>query len=280
MLDDHEVRDNFGSAPEHSSPQWAALPNGARDAFYDYQASRVLARKDSESSFHYGFVNGPVGVFMMDLRSERRATPEYLQIYGTGQHAALQRFLETNSELPVLAVVVTVPVAHLEAWLTGALMKFAGEGSDIADRWSNPKALLDRNRLLRTIRDHMRANPKQRVIMIGGDIHVGCLFRIDWDDGTPALHQFTSSAISNVQPRVAQIAAEGVAKTVHGIFGEDDLRAAVSLVEGEGKNPYGGLNVGIVEVETMNEKTTVRFKLLGPPDDEGNAVIAYDSGPL
>jgi hypothetical protein len=115
--------------------------------------------------------------------------------------------------------------------------------------------------------------------MIGGDIHVGCLFRIDWTDGTPALHQFTSSAISNVQPRPAQVAAEGIAKTVHGIFGEDDLRADVSPVHGTGPNPYGGLNVGIVEVE-CGETTTLRFRLMGAPDEEGNAKLVYDSGPI
>ena len=48
--------------------------------------------------------------------------------------------------------------------------------------------------------------------------------------------------------------------------------AASSLVEGEGRNPYGGLNVGIVEVEARDE-TRVRFKLIG-----ADAQTIFDSG--
>lgn len=279
MLDDHDIRDNFGSAPEHQQKEWEALRSGARDAFYDYQASRVTAREGTESSFHYGFVNGPVGVFVMDLRSERRTTGDAVQVYSTRQHADLQRFLATHADLPLITVVVTIPVAYLEAWVTNLAMKVTGEGSNAADRWSNPKALADRNRLLRALRDHSLAHPKQRLVLVGGDIHVGSLLRIEWDDGAPTMYQFTSSAISNVRSRVAQIAAERVAKAVHGMFGGADLSASVSLVPGEGRNPYGGLNVGVVEV-TTGDTTAVRFRLLGAPDDAGNSRLVFDSGPL
>jgi alkaline phosphatase D len=278
ILDDHEIRDNYGSSPDHSSEKWRAIREGARDAFFDYQASRVL--RDVGVSFHYSFANGPVGVFVMDLRSERRADDRIVSVVSDNQFHDLEKFLHQNAERPVAAIVVSVPVAHVDSKTASVGLKLFGQASDIADRWSNPKAIADRNRLLRIIRAHQRAHPAQRVVLLGGDIHVGCLFRIDWDDGVPSFFQFTSSALSNVQPRVARWGAEQVPKVLAGIDKSDELSARVAIVpcaEGTGTNPYGGLNLGIVEVRT-EPKTELRFKLVGTPGDDGARRIAFDSG--
>ncbi len=278
ILDDHEIRDNYGSSPDHSSERWRAIREGARDAFYDYQASRVLTPHEASASFHYGFVNGPVAVFVMDLRSERRADARVVSVCSDGQFEALGSFLERHAERPVAAIVVSVPVAHVSdkpAWVG---LKLLGQATDVADRWSNPKAIADRDRLLRLLRAHQRAHPEQRMMLLGGDIHVGCLFRIEWADSVPPLYQFTSSAISNIQPRVAQWGAEQVPRVLAGVDAGGDLSARVAVVPGEGgrgENPYGGLNVGIVEVDTT-ERTSLRFKLIGAP----GARVVFDSGRL
>jgi alkaline phosphatase D len=279
ILDDHEIRDNFGSAPEHATEKWQAIREGARDAFFDYQASRVMPTR--EASFHHGFVNGPVAVFVMDLRSERRADEGKIEVYSDRQLLDLARFLAENADRPVAAIVVSVPIAHVDGSVTAAAVLATGQASDVADRWSNPKALRARDRLLRLIRAHQRAHPAQRIVLVGGDVHVGCLFEIAWDDGLPPIFQFTSSALSNVQPRVERWAAEQVPRTMAEIADAPDLAAKVRLVpsvDDRGANPFGDLNLGIVEIET-GAQTRLRFLLHGPPED-GISPVVYDSGPL
>ncbi len=280
MIDDHEIRDNFGSAPEHSEPRWRALREGARDAFYDYQAARVLPREAAARSFHYGFVSGPVAVFLMDLRSQRRTDERSMHVYDDDQLEALAAFLAANRAAPVLALVVPIPIADLESWVTNLLVKVVGEGTDVADRWSNPKALRDRDCLLRTLRLHAREFPAQRVVLLGGDIHVGSLLRIEWKDGTTAFEQLTSSALTNKQPRLAQWAAEQVPRTLSGIEVGDAMEASIALVsapDGRGENPYGDLNLGIVEVHA-DGGTRVRYRLIGPPGEDGAPSVVFDSG--
>lgn len=282
ILDDHEIRDNYGSSPDHSSEAWRAIREGARDAFYDYQASRVLTPNEAAVSFHYGFVNGPVAVFVMDLRSERRADDRIVSVCSDAQFDALGAFLEKNSHRPAAAIVVSVPIADVSDKPAWAGLKLFGQGGDLADRWSNPKAIADRDRLLRLLRAHQRAHPDQRLMLLGGDIHVGCLFRIEWEDGARSLYQFTSSAISNIQPRVARWGAEQVPRVLAGIEAGSELSARVAIVPGadpSAKNPYGGLNVGIVEVDTR-AATTVRFKLIGAPLPDGSPRVVFDSGAL
>lgn len=277
ILDDHEIRDNYGSAPEHASPAWRAVLEGARDAFYDYQASRVLPQ--TSSSFHYGFVHGPCGVFVMDLRSQRRTDNHSTRSYTDAQLEDLVRFLAEHAHLPVVAVVVSLPIAYLTERAAEKMVAVAGESSDAGDRWSKPGAVAQRDRLLRALRAHQRAAPEQRLVLLSGDIHVGSLFRIRWRDGLPPVLQFTSSALSNLQPRVARWVAEEIPKVITHVAERDELEADVEIVPDarqEGMNPYGGLNLGIIEVVAATRQ--LRFRLVGEPDRRGNHRIAYDSG--
>ena len=232
ILDDHEIHDNIGSAPEHATARWRALREGARDAFFDYQASRVLERPGP--SFHYGFSQGPVAVFVMDVRSERIADDETMNVFGDAQLRDLKDFLLAHASSPVVAIVVSVPLAYITSDTVRKLLVFGGQSSDAADRWSNPKALRSRTMLLGALRAHQRAHPNQRLILLSGDIHVGSLLRIDWPDGLPPAHQFTSSAISNLQPRVAQWAAEQIPRVLPKFADPDELEAAVAIVPGVG----------------------------------------------
>lgn len=281
MLDDHEIRDNFGTPPGDSQPPCDALRNGALDAFYDYQASRVIAAPDGErpASFHYSFDYGPVAIFVTDVRSQRTASDEHVRVFDDAQLADLEAFLARHVDKPVVGVVVTVPIVHVESWMAGVVSTMSGHGSDAADRWSHPRMLADRDRFLRILRRHQKAHLEQRLVLLGGDIHVGSAFCLDWSDGGPPTYQFTASALSHLQSRPARWVAEKIPKTTNTVALHDGLTADVHLVEGvEGSrhNPYGGLNLGIVEVE-WGARCTLRFKLVSTAARSDVPRIVFES---
>lgn len=284
MLDDHEVRDNFGTSPEHASKAWAELREGALDAFYDYQGSRVVPADGTARppSFHYGFAYGPVAIFVADLRSQRVADDAAVHVFHAEQLASLARFLDAHAKHPVLCVVVTVPIVHIESWMAGVVAACNGRSSDAADRWSHPRMLADRDLFLRMLKDHQRANPEQRLVLLGGDIHVGSAFRLEWSDGGPPTYQLTASALSHLQGRATRWIAEKLPRATQKVAMHDGLTADVDLVapaNGAARNPYGGLNLGIVEVE-WGERCGLRFKLVTAKAETDQPETVFESALL
>jgi alkaline phosphatase D len=280
ILDDHEIVDNWGSVPEHGDPRWSNLRDGALDAFHDYQASRALRRRGL--AFDHGFRWGRVAVYLTDLRSQRRALADGTMVLGEAQQQRLATFLAQSGDADVLLLVVSVPVLHLaEAAATLVGKVFPG---DAADRWTYAHALRDRDRLMRDLHAHSRAHPRQRVIMLAGDIHVGCAFRFEWSDGTPAFLQLTSSAVSNVLSPLLRLPAKLMPHTVGAVWGEGFAGNATLLPPaGPGQeHPYAGLNFGLVDLDpglAAGDPWRVRFRLIG--DDGGEVPAArevYDTG--
>lgn len=56
----------------------------------------------------------------------------------------------------------------------------------------------------------------------------------------------------------------------------------VGGIEGFTKNPFGGLNLGLVDVETTPEGVSLRFSLVTHGEDDAKAEprVVFDSGPL
>lgn len=289
VADDHEIVDNFGSAPEHRSSKYEAIAQGAFDAYFDYQASRTLGPRGTrvrgfESSFDYG----SLATFVLDLRSERTATEEEIEILSDRQLLKLTQFLAAHHSSHVLCIVTSVPFLHVPDWFVHVGVKFASSDGDIADRWSHPKARRSRNALLRVLREHQRSCPRQRLVFLGGDVHIGMVGKLDWGPGITPSYQLVSSAFSNAKAaptralvKVANhrtplsIAEEGVA--LEATFLENKLDD-----DHDTNNPYGGLNMGIVEVERLTDtESTVRLLLVGCSEDgppEGKVI--FDSGRL
>ncbi len=278
ILDDHEIVDNWGSLVEHAHPRWANVRDGALDAFHDYQASRVLRRRGS--SFDHGFTWGRVGVYVTDLRSQRRAMRGETLILGDGQHERLAAFLAGGAELDAIVVVISVPILHISEWAATAV-GYLSHG-DAADRWTFAPTLGERDRLLRLLHAHGRAHPRQRIVMVGGDIHVGCAFRLEWRDGTPPVLQLTSSAVTNVIPGMIALPARNIPYTVRDVRGEGvDARASlIPAVDGGNEQPFAGLNFGLVDLEPDGAGgMTVRFRLITEDGcDPPAARTVYDTG--
>jgi alkaline phosphatase D len=167
----------------------------------------------------------------------------------------------------------SVPVVHLPEWLSDLGAGIAGNKIDFPDHWSYKKNRPDRDRFLKLLHSHQIRNPGQRVILVSGDVHVGCVFQIQWKGRgkRPALYQFTSSAISNRMKRSETEISEFVTHLTGKIQCRNGLRAKTSLLDPadgskSSQNPFGGLNIGIIEIHDEGKESRVTLKLIGYPE--------------
>lgn len=277
ILDDHDVVDNWGSDPEHQEPRWQAFRAGSERAYFDYQGSRVLPiEHPTGEGFSYSVAYGHTAAFVFDIRTQRRAGDDG-QLFSPAQAAKLERFLSEQAERKLLLVVLSVPVIHLPRVLARALAELPPSGEDFSDRWSSGSHLRDRDWLLDRLHQHQLQHPRQQLVLLSGDIHIGCAQAIDYADGV-SLHQLVSSPITHEASSLIQIASKLLIQCNRRIETASGARARVGLLRGEGsakQNPCIGLNVGLLEIETATPGTapTLRFLLYRHEGDEPRCVF-------
>ncbi|HWB76136.1 MAG TPA: alkaline phosphatase D family protein, partial [Nannocystaceae bacterium] len=202
MLDDHELVDNFGTAPEHREPPWRTFAAGALDAFHDYQGLRTSDRPRPEE-FSARFAWGPVAALVLDLRSQRVAFEERIEVLGESQWRALDRFLDDEVKRPVLMLGLSVPLVHAAEWVVASANLLAPRGSAAHEQWSHPHQAGQRDRLVHRLLEHRRRAPQQRIVLLSGDVHVGTVCELSIGDTAPIL-QVVSSALTNYESVVVR----------------------------------------------------------------------------
>lgn len=273
MWDDHELLDNWGSDPAHQKPPWKAVGHGARSAYFDYQASRVLTRID-QKAYHYSVTYGNTAIFLMDLRSERGAGRNG-GLFSENQEKDLQRFFDAHREKPVIFVVFTVPIIHLPKRISQVLAKITPPGEDFSDRWSAEPHVRDRNRMLERIHRHQGENPDQCIVLLSGDIHIGCAHELRWKNPPKGkLYQFVSSGITHAIPRVTAYAS-GLLVRMNRRFEarHESVSGSFRLLPGAPgfrQNPFGRLNMGLIEIDNSNSPTqpSICYSLFGHRGEE------------
>lgn len=267
ISDGHEIKDDWGANITHTYPRFRNIRKGALEAYFDYQGSRVL--DSSKSPYDYSFTYGTTGVFVMDLRTERRAyTPSRrAQIFSTSQYKRLDRFLLQNKDKHVILIVASVPIFHLPDWLSDMGAYFFGHAIDFPDHWSYHRNTYQRDGLLERIYKHQKENPRQKVIIVSGDVHIGCAFQIKWPRRKKFhLYQFTFSAISNRNKsknaeKILELSPRKLTRKVNCLFGMEEVKLQLSpLTPIHGDNPFGGLNIGIIEIKRNDDSSTVTLK--------------------
>lgn len=279
ILDDHEIMDDWGTDPK-TTENYHNLLKGAREAYFDYQGSRILPRQLALSpELHYSFSYGNVSFFIMDIRSRRRMIVDDEDdvcgsvLYSESQFKALEAFLIANRHQRAIFIVVSVPIVHLPSWLADLGGALFGSRVDFADHWSLELNVPHRNRIMELLYKQHQLNPEQRLAFLSGDVHIGCAFEIRWEGGHHGrIYQFTSSAVSNRMKKIeTYFSLLGPQEKTKMCCG-DGLDAEAHLLEArEGisdGNPFGGLNIGIVEVEDVGDYSTIQFKLIGYPYDD------------
>ena len=266
ILDDHDLVDNWGSHPHHSAPEWAAFSQGARAAYFDYQHQRVAeVAQPPPEDFDYSIDHGGVGVYVMDLRSQRRVGEDE-RTYSNRQEQCFLSWLEANRGRQALFIVLSVPPIHLPRWVARLGRRITPAGEDFSDRWTTAGHLQGRDRLLRHLHAHQRRCPGQRLVILSGDIHIGCVHEIRWHDEARPLVQLISSGITHHVGRFIQEGSKLSIRWKRRLFLDGKEEARIRLLPGtpgHKHNPYGKLNLGIVECRQEGDAARMRFKLYG-----------------
>lgn len=276
MLDDHEVVNNFGSLEEHATPAWEALRAGALDAYFDYQASRVLAAAgERPDTFDHGFRWCSTAVYQLDIRSARRAEADHTQVVTPAQLESMRGFLRQHQDASVLVLVLTVPIAYVPTWFSVVAAALTDD-SDGADRWSHPGCLPDRDRVLSALLEQAALAPHQRVLLVSGDIHVGSAFALAWEHG-PVFPQLTASAITNDVGAINGLAYELVTGIERSMTC-GPYQARVERIPGTPDgNPFSRLNLGIVHVDDEHGDARIRLEIVSAtPDGMPQTVFLSD----
>ena len=141
---------------------------------------------------------------------------------------------------------------------------------------------------------HLQTHPGQRLVVLSGDIHAGWAVKLidpKADEQNPAqvpgppIMQFVSSAVTNGDSWVVGTLSEALLQASK-VLSSSIVGLKVENIpgtNGRNANPFGGLNIGIVEVEKSAEGgVSVRFELVsrGKNEASGQPVVVFDSGPL
>jgi alkaline phosphatase D len=293
-LDDHEIRNGWGMNPKHSADEFKFIKKGALDAYLDYQASSVLPPSAlgmrKPGSFHYNFSYGNIGVFVMDLRSQRYNLPQGRQMFSPAQFEDLRLFLQKNANKKVLLIVTSVPVVFVPGLLARISRTVHIKEGNFLDHWSHPANVPARDKFLSMLHAHQQAHPNQLVALVCGDVHIGNAFGIHWQGGRkPRLYQFTSSALTALESRTTQFLVDKGPRLVSGVtcpstpFG-GACSARISHLPGvdeaRSNNPFIGLNFGLIEVQRIGDVTNLKFKLVGYHPKEDRPLTYFESGYL
>jgi alkaline phosphatase D len=263
ILDDHDIVDNWGADKNFQQSTCKDLGDGARWAYWDYQGSRIAPVTDTlPDNFQYEIDYGPLSIFFMDLRSNRRVGSDS-QMVDDNQIQELEDFLWRNRQKKILFVVLSVPIIHLSRHLAKAVAQITDSNEDFSDRWSTRGHLEDRDKILELIHRFQIEFPDIKVVIPSGDIHIGCAHKIQWNSGV-RLYQLISSAITHQMPLHVEIAGE-VAMRLNTRISTNNgkLSGRVQLLESEGNytnNPTGKLNFGVIEMKRKKHSDNYSMK--------------------
>lgn len=285
IWDDHDIVDNWGSDPAHQEPPWKSVGEGARRAAFDYQASRVMDWQPLRA-FDYPIVYGNQAIYIMDLRTERRVGRNG-RLFSDEQQQRLCAFLEEHADKPFVHIVLSVPLIHLPRFLSQIVARMTPNGEDFSDRWSSWTHVRDRDAFLKLIHAHQQRHPKQRVVLLSGDIHIGCVHELRWQDESPhRLYQVVSSGYTHKTGPLIAFGSKNLIRLTRRVQTRDGQRVGrVRFFRGNAResrtgNPLGGLNFGLIEIASGDDGASAeaRFRLYTHDGDE--PVCVYRSPPV
>ena len=186
VIDDHEVRDGWGSYGDREEAAWSEFYGHGVEAFQAFQASRnpdggariakPFQLRRPEEGFDFDFAWGPgTQFFVLDTRSR-----EGCGLWADGRRGAIcgaqrERFRlwlkasESRKEptLLVLALAVPLTLAESSSGKFAAGVRILSLSDDSADRLPDP----ERRELLGMLATHLSAHPHHRLLILSGDVH-------------------------------------------------------------------------------------------------------------
>ncbi len=203
IWDDHEIRDDWGGRPSDSDPGSVAFHIGtlAHQVFREYQRQlwEDPAGWPSARFEDHAHKWGPIGVLFVDQRGgrsfERDATRPYL---GVPQWSRISGALAPGGffdDVRALIVATSVPLVYLGDSVTNG---GSGLADDLQDHWAYGPHRTEQVEMLRALREWKQIGGRE-LLVVGGDVHIGCQTRIEHAKGT-IYRQLITSPITNKPP--------------------------------------------------------------------------------
>ncbi len=205
IWDDHEVRNSWGGYDHDRDPnsdEWF-VGTIARTVFQRFQ--RALWGAPDSTAVHEAHVHayGQVGVLFADLRTGRSFSYHPERPYlGPAQWTWLRQELHsgTLSQVNALAIVTSVPLCYVGRVTAGAGGIVV---SDLRDHWTHPDHITEQIEFFAEIRRWLGADANRRVLIVGGDVHVGGRTILEQrvsGEWQPLCEQIITSPITNKPP--------------------------------------------------------------------------------
>jgi len=265
LLDDHEVRDDWGWRQEDYDPNTAKCDyfygQLARRVYYEYQ--RQL-REDIDwnnldslkCEYHEHILNG-VGIVFVDYRGSRSWFREDFNEkspqLGTKQAEWVQslfvkegKFKDLNSVLFISAI----PMLFFSHLLTNTAAMAGFD--DVKEHWSY-KNDEEMKKILNLLKDWKAGKKGRELTLIGGDVHIGG--HTDLFFGKKGVFkQFTTSAINNIVTKKYQFSIMKFFQKLSGNLGKEFSYQHYDWVKES--------NYGLVSISVNGEASIVECKLV------------------
>jgi hypothetical protein len=248
MWDDHEIYDGRGSHDNDDSEAALNRYRAAETAFKEFQLA-VAPPDKLEGGLGWLFRHAGTGIIALDGRSQRSWKKS--QVLGRKQLEALEVALGEliGLKLRHLYVVVGTPVVNAPLLAAERLATLFNARSldDLRDGWMSSRNVAETRRLLMRLLDFSARSPETQVTILGGDIHIGTLARIDTrlpfgpQQRRPRLYQITSSGIARPAPTglasaLLSIVERGGSQKLY----NDDIVGSLLAVAGAERSYYVG----------------------------------------
>ena len=202
------------------------------------------------------------------------------RIVSSQQLEDLKQYLANNGDKEFLFLVLSVPLVHLPKPLTRLAARITPEGEDFSDRWSTRGHRHDRDLIASMLHQHQRDYPEQKMVLLSGDIHIGCVHSISWEDQPSNLYQFISSGITHDTGKVIQFLSSLIIRTKRTLHVKTGPHAKVRLLPGiddNKSNPCGDMNMGIVEITRNKETGAPQLQFMLYSNEHGEPVCKFRS---
>ena len=213
MWDDHDIFDGWGSYPDEmqNSPVYKGIYKIARRHFVTFQLQTRADRNEMFPAWPNNFTNfkriGPVGILVLDLRSERdNATVMSEQTWKTVKDL----LYDANTDgLKHLLIVSSIPVVHPDFSMLEKILNFIpGQQNledDLRDHWHSAPHKIERLNMIKLLFRYGKEK-RVRVTFLSGDVHLAAVGAIInqrdglTGDNANVINQLTSSAIVHPPP--------------------------------------------------------------------------------
>lgn len=243
IWDDHDITNGWGSEIAHQNPSEHQTFEAARVVYRQFQHCHNPMNTTDPNALYYGFHIGAAAFMVMDLRGERQSWANPPQLFSVAQRNWVQQFIAQCQNTKTLFVVTSVPMFHLGPLWTWIPI------SDVTDQWSDEHNKVERRLILKYLFDWLEASPERRVVILGGDVHIGTYSHATRSTSNRKIYQVTSSPISNKPAGLLD-------RIVRRVSGQFTIRDADdNTVDVDITHRFTQRNYAIINVSGLNSAT-------------------------